>query len=230
MAEVPTTAGETKSQFSPDYNDSSEFETREDGERLPSRSMRLVESARLGLSVLTLLMGISILSTSADAIAVFNKTHVSEDFLLPLWPFNFNLGPSIAIVTGGAVIVVSSAIAILAGRIPVIRSKALIHSILSLVAPTAGLIAAIVATSFFYAVNSSDTVDSLQSWSCRWAGVQMDSEPHFGKLCDESQASLYMTIVMIPLEVMILGLGAMTIFAERKAAAMHHGKNSPAMS
>ena len=73
---------------------------------------RRVESVRLGLTVLALLAGMTILGTSADVLAVYNQTHLGQDFLLPLWPSDFNIGPNIALVACGSIVVLASAVSL----------------------------------------------------------------------------------------------------------------------
>lgn len=68
------------------------------------------------------------------------------------------------------------------------------------------LAAVVTATALYYVVNNSRSVDTLQSWTCRWARVDMDRAPHWGSLCAESRAALYLTVVMVPLEVIALGM------------------------
>jgi hypothetical protein len=93
-----------------------------------------------------------------------------------------------------------------------------------------GLIAALVATSFFYSINTSNTVDTLQSWTCRWNNVPMTTSPHWDILCKESEAALYMSIAMIPLQLIILGLAGFSYIADKKAPFVVGRKGSPAMS
>jgi hypothetical protein len=78
---------------------------------------RVVESARLGLTVLALLSAITIVATAGDALAVYNTTHLSQEYLLPLWPMDFNMGPSVALVTCASIIVVASAASLLVSKV-----------------------------------------------------------------------------------------------------------------
>ena len=82
-------------------------------------------------------------------------------------------------------------------------------------APLIALIAAIVAMAYFYTIDTSTTVDTLQSWTCRWKDVYMASPPHFGALCKESQTGLYLSILLIPLEAITLGVAAYQAGLER---------------
>lgn len=82
---------------------------------------RTIEAVRLGLTTLALLAGTTIVGVSADILSVYNMTHLSEDFLLPLWPTNFNIRPSIALVTCGVIVLVASAVSLTASKIPSVR-------------------------------------------------------------------------------------------------------------
>jgi hypothetical protein len=195
-------------------------------------------------------MALSIVGTSGNALFVYNRTHVGRDYYLPLWPYNFELGPEVALVAGGGVMVLCDLLSLVSSRVALVGSSLffllLAHSsyarlmhppqlhprrlpstILSLIAPLAGLIAAIVATSFFYSINASDTVDTLQSWSCRWSEVPMSMEPYFGTLCRQSQAGLYMIIALIPLHLITLGLATWGFWKEKKGDREERGKGSP---
>jgi hypothetical protein len=113
-----------------------------------------------------------------------------------------------------------------------IRSKALIHNAISFIAPTVGLIAGLVGTSFFYGVNASNTTSSLQSWSCQWSAIDMNMKPHFRTLCKESKAALYLMVMMIPLQVIVMSTLAIGAIIEKKQqhVVVHESKGSPAMS
>lgn len=104
--------------FSPEYHESSQFEDND-----KTSSSRLLEAVRLGLSVLALFVAVVIVGTSAYNLKVYNQTHVSEDFQLPLWPFNFNLGPTIALVACGAIMIVSNAVSIAVSKLSSVSSS-----------------------------------------------------------------------------------------------------------
>jgi hypothetical protein len=108
----------------------SNFETDVESVRVePSfRLYRLIDSARLGLTVLALAAGLTILGLSADTIAVYHATYVPEDWFLQLWPTNFDMGPSIALVVGGALVVVANLISLIAGKIPTVRNPSSLSS------------------------------------------------------------------------------------------------------
>jgi hypothetical protein len=84
----------------------------------------------------------------------------------------------------------------------------------------------------FYAVNASEDVDTLQSWSCRWEAVVTSTAPHFGQLCKESKTALYLSVILVPFQAIILSLAVYQNVLERKVAAVSETtkRASPALS
>jgi hypothetical protein len=106
-----------KSQFSPHVE---EFSSPSSYSSPKRRGMRVTSTTHLGLTVLAFFVGIVILVLSAHAIAVFNDTYLGADFLLPLWPGTFNLGPSIAVLVCGGVVIVSALGVVVASKVPAV--------------------------------------------------------------------------------------------------------------
>jgi hypothetical protein len=118
---APSLAMESKSQFQPEVN---EFEPRQAAFDKNAKTARAAESIRLTLMTLALLAGLTIVGTSANTLSVYNKTHLSSDFFLPLsgvWPSEFDLRPTIALVSCGSVIAVTSGIALIASKTSSVR-------------------------------------------------------------------------------------------------------------
>ncbi|KAM0562617.1 hypothetical protein ACHAPJ_002307 [Fusarium lateritium] len=210
----------------------SNFETDVESVRTePSfRLYRLIDSARLGLTVLGLAAGLTILGVSADAIAVYNATYVPEDWFLQLWPSSFDMRPTVALVVGSTLVVVTSLVSLVAGKIPTARRNAGVKAAVTFTPPLVALIAAIIAMSFFYSVNASTTTDSLQSWTCRWKDVTMNVQPHFGTLCKQSRAGVGLSVMLVPVEAIILGLAAYQFVLERRFDMTVHGSGRKAGS
>ncbi|KAH7144049.1 hypothetical protein EDB81DRAFT_760426 [Dactylonectria macrodidyma] len=214
----------------------SNFEVDSEDLRLDSkiRMYGLANSVRLALTALALAAGITILGVSADSVAVYNATHVPDDYLLPLWPSNLDLRPTVALVAGGAIVVAANAISLLASKAQVVQSRSGMHTALIFVTPAIGFIAAMIAMCFFYAINASTTADSFQSWTCRWKDVAMMTKPHFGTLCKQSKAGLGLSVFLVPLEAVILGVAGYQACLQRQLDQAARGPErkagSPAMS
>lgn len=114
---IPFNMPSEKPEFTPEISD---FEGHEE-QRRSFGTARIAESVRLGLTVLTLLIAMSIVGMTADSLAVYNKTHIADDFLLPLWPVQFNLGPTVALVTGSSIIMLSNIMSLVGSKVPAVR-------------------------------------------------------------------------------------------------------------
>jgi len=235
----------------------SEFEVDSQDFHLQSqiKTLRRVDSIRVGVTLLALLMGLSILGVSADAVNTYNATHVSYDFLLPLWPDEFDLRPTVALVVGATLVMVANALSLVASKVQSVshpppppppggrgfnavmvtwltrpsnqlRQRTAVHKPLMFVAPFVGLAAAVIAIIFFYAVNTSDTYDTLLSWTCRWKEVGMAQKPHFGTLCKESWAGLYLSILLIPVEAAVFALAIWQVKVEKHTSAYSQARKS----
>lgn len=81
------------------------------------KSLRLVDSVRIGLTGLSLLCALTVLGTAADSLAVYNTTHLPSEYSLPLWPDDFDLRPTIALVAGSVIIVLTSMVSLVFGKV-----------------------------------------------------------------------------------------------------------------
>lgn len=110
-------ASETKNPAS-----SSEFEVDSSVEDLvlqsKSRGLKMADAARSGLTVFTLLCAITVLGVSGDALGTYNSTYTSADWLLPLWPDEFDVSPTQAILGGSLVVVVVSIVSLVFSKVP----------------------------------------------------------------------------------------------------------------
>lgn len=79
-----------------------------------------------------------------------------------------------------------------------------------------GFVGALVAIGFYYAANASGSVDMVQSWSCRWEHVAMGSRPHFGTLCKQSKAGLALATLLVPLQIIVLGVAGFQVTLDGK--------------
>ncbi|GAP90006.1 hypothetical protein SAMD00023353_4300400 [Rosellinia necatrix] len=196
--------------------------------------IRLLNSVRVGLTVLALLSGITILGTSANAVMVYNNTHVAAGFHLPLWPDEFDLRPAVALVVGSSIIIVANLVSLVFTKVRMLQNQALVHTSVAFLAPSVAFVAALVGMTFFYAVNASTTADTLQSWSCQWRYASMRVEPYFGALCRQSEAALYLSVALVPVEFLVLAVAGVQMTLERKAggafAPAAQKPSSPALS
>ncbi|KAI0166622.1 hypothetical protein GGR57DRAFT_447326 [Xylariaceae sp. FL1272] len=193
------------------------------------RKIRLCNSVRLGLTVLALLSGITILGTSANSIMVYNDTHLPSEYNLPLWPEQFDLRPTVALVAGSAFVVAVNLASAVFGKLKSLRGT-VVHNVVIFTTPFIGFVAALVGLTFFFAVNASNSVDTLQSWTCQWSYANMNMQPHFSTLCSQSKTALYLSVILVPVELIALSVAGVELFLERRAYEPTRKTSSPALS
>lgn len=194
------------------------------------KAIRAVDSARVTTTLLALFMGMCVLGTSANTLRVYDDTRLGPDNYLSLWPDEFNIRPTVALVVGSAIVLVSNLVALSFGKVQYLQSKATAQTAVRFLAPFVGLTAALIAIIFFYTVNASNTVDTFLSWTCRWKSVPMWQQPHWDTLCKQSEAGVYLSILLIPVEAVALGLAGFQMRAERYVNAYTSARKSPALS
>ncbi|PKS10322.1 hypothetical protein jhhlp_002073 [Lomentospora prolificans] len=217
MSSTADTMSESKRQMN-----SSDFEV--DSHDLPVqakiKTLSLLDNVRTALTTVTLLSAVTVLAVSADSLAVYQATHLPSDYLLPLWPADFNIRPTLALVICSAIVVLTSGVSLGFGRIKSLGTKAALNAVTVLVPTIISFIAAVIAISFFYTVNASKEVDTVQSWSCQWRDVSMTMRPHFGTLCKQSQAGLGLSVALVPLQIIILGVSIGELIVLKAVNAM----------
>ena len=85
------------------------------------RTIRTLDSARVGTTALALLMGLTVLAVSANTLRVYQDTHVSSEFLLPLWPDDFNIRPTVSLLVGSTIVLVSNIVALCFSQVGAVR-------------------------------------------------------------------------------------------------------------
>ncbi|OAA44844.1 hypothetical protein NOR_03598 [Metarhizium rileyi] len=194
------------------------------------RRVNAIDGFRAALTILALVVSVVILGLSADTLSVYHATHLPADFLLPLWPESFDIRPTTSLVAGSAIVTAMNLLSLLASKTTSIRGRFVLHSSVSFVAPVIAFIASLVAMVLFYGVNASPTVDTFQSWTCRWKSVPMSTRPFFGTLCKESQAALALVVLLVPLELIIVVTACFQALLEKKVEAVVHLRDDPALS
>jgi hypothetical protein len=102
----------------PEMNaESSSFEAPTLVQQKNTKMVRVAESVGMGLTVLALLAAITIVVTAADALTVYNSTSLPGEYLLPLWPADFNMRPSVALVASGSIIILASAASLIHAKV-----------------------------------------------------------------------------------------------------------------
>lgn len=96
-----------------------------------SKMLLMVDSARMGITALALLCGITILGLSADAVYVYDTTRMSEIGWLSIWPASFDLRPTVALVVGSCIVTIANVAGLLCSKVPhVSRPTSYQHTLL----------------------------------------------------------------------------------------------------
>ena len=74
--------------------------------RSKTRHVRIVNAIRISLNVLAFATGLVVLTMAADAKATFNNTSVPPNYLVSLWPYDFNIRPTDALIGTGAIVLI----------------------------------------------------------------------------------------------------------------------------
>jgi hypothetical protein len=106
---------DVKPQYQSDFE---EFDTPSQLSKAPIT--KILDSARLGLTFFALLSSIVIVGTSSHTLGTFHSTHLGEEYLLPLWPTNFDLRPTNALVACGVFIIFFSALSLITCSVPAV--------------------------------------------------------------------------------------------------------------
>jgi len=176
------------------------------------RATVLLSSAQLVLSAVALAAGVTVLGVSADALKIFDDTHLPSEYFLPLWPADVDVRPVQGMVAAGTIVTVMSLVSLVRGRVSMTRDKPLLHMIPSLLA----LLAVLVAVGLSYHLNAANP--TVHNWTCRWRQVPMQQRPHWGTLCKQGEVGLALMVTLIPIEVMLTGVCAYAALAGRNKA------------
>lgn len=83
------------------------------------RTLRAVNALRSALTWLSIVLAVVVLGVSADALDTYYATSVGPEFLLQLWPGQFDVRPTQAFVAGSVVVLVANLVAQVVGEIRV---------------------------------------------------------------------------------------------------------------
>ena len=89
--------------------------------RVKTRIVSTVHCLGLAMTLLALLAALGIVGLSAHTLAVYRSTHMPSGYLVPLWPSQFDVGPTTALVAGSAIASVANALSLLASKTPAVR-------------------------------------------------------------------------------------------------------------
>ena len=82
-----------------------------------TRMFRIIDSTRISLAVLSMALAIATVGVSGHALSVYDGTHVPANFHLPLWPEQFDVQPTVALVACGAIVMIFTSLSILTSKV-----------------------------------------------------------------------------------------------------------------
>lgn len=86
------------------------------------RLLSIVHNSRIALTVLALAAGITILGVSANGLLVYHETYLPADFYLSLWPAQFDLRPTAALIAGGVIVTVANVVSLFFSKIQAVST------------------------------------------------------------------------------------------------------------
>lgn len=86
--------------------------------RKKTAAVNIIDGARVSITGLALLCGITILALSGNAVSVYNSTRLEEAGWLSIWPALFDLRPTIALLTGSCVVTIANIAGLLCSKVP----------------------------------------------------------------------------------------------------------------
>lgn len=81
------------------------------------RLLSIVHSSRIALTILALAAGITILGVSANGLLVYHETYLPAEFYLSLWPAQFDLRPTAALIAGGVIVTVANVVSLFFSKV-----------------------------------------------------------------------------------------------------------------
>lgn len=86
--------------------------------RKQAKTVAMIDAARVGCTTLALLVGLTIMGLSGNAIYVYNSTRMADAGWLSIWPAFFDLRPTVALVAGSSIVTVANIAGLLCSKVP----------------------------------------------------------------------------------------------------------------
>lgn len=81
-------------------------------------AVNIIDGARISITGLALLCGITILGLSGNALYVYNSTYLQDAGWLSLWPASFDLRPTVALLIGSCIVTIANIAGLLCSKVP----------------------------------------------------------------------------------------------------------------
>lgn len=211
---------------------------------------RLLNWIRLGLALVILGAAAAIVGCEAVPLNHYKSTSSFEKFWLFLWPLNFDLRPTNALLACGVLIMFQALVYIVVTLLPSPHPRIRLLNVLATAVSCAGFITAVTGVAFAIYLPSSTYPsgftynETLHSWTCKWKSLRDvnalddDGDPlhapaDFSRDCMETRAGFILLGFLIGLEVMMGAAAAVGWWLEgivrmqRKIEKVELGKVEP---
>ncbi|KAL4934548.1 uncharacterized protein BDV17DRAFT_9674 [Aspergillus undulatus] len=187
------------------------------------KRIRLLHWVRLGLSFLALAVSVSVIACEAVPYRHYRETSKFEDVGLYLWPLNFDVRPTIAILACGCAIAFLSSVFIVVALLPSPHSHIRRANLAAVATSASGFIASLVGLVFsIYLPGSSyptgfGNVETLHSWTCKWKAshdlplgfssldeIVSPAPANFARDCAATHAGFILLGFLIALEIILM--------------------------
>ncbi|SMQ48238.1 unnamed protein product [Zymoseptoria tritici ST99CH_3D7] len=175
---------------------------------MPSSPLRL---PTLTLTLLSLALNLSLLSTAAHTLHLFNTHKHTSPYFLPIWASHFETRQLAALIGTSTIIVLLNGL--YAGGL-YLTSR--LEDVIKVAIAGLGLILSLLALSYSSVLQSNTGRDTLQTWTCMWKDVPNQSVPEqFGTMCQQTRFAFYATIPSFIFQLSLLGMAVYGLFAAR---------------
>ncbi|KAM5436316.1 hypothetical protein MferCBS31731_006009 [Microsporum ferrugineum] len=176
-----------------------------------SRS-RIIHWVRIALSSFSFVLAAVVVGCESHAINYYKNTVKYDKYWLSLWPKELDLGPSIAVIVCGTVILIFNLAYTAVALLPSPRSRVLILNTFITTIAFSGFVAVVAAVSTsviaynpHYSDGGAQLGQTLNSWACTWSfaggvdpeGAKISPVVNFNRLCGETRASFAVMCVLI---------------------------------
>ncbi|KAI9932250.1 hypothetical protein ASPWEDRAFT_39876 [Aspergillus wentii DTO 134E9] len=182
---------------------------------------------RIGLAFIIFGAAIAVVGCEAVPLQHYQSTFAYTKVWLYLWPLNFDLRPTKAILSCGGIIAFQNLVYIVAALLPTPRSRIRFLNLLAGATAVSGFITSLVGVLFTIYLPSStypsgfNENETLHSWTCKWKSIRNPSSSdaqapiHFERDCTETQAAFVLLGILIGLEIIMGFVAAAGLWLER---------------
>lgn len=207
----------SSSSFSGSYHASCTTDPQDSSTYLPRQ--RMLHRLRLGTAVLVLGAATALIACEAIPLQHYCNTSSMQHVGLVLWPLNFDLRPTIALLSCGCVVAFQILIYIFFAVLPLPRWRFRTMDLLAAASSICGFVTALIGVLFVIYFPSSKHPagftkgETLQSWTCKWTDAASATNSgvaaplHFARDCADARAGFALLCSLVGLEI-IMGCAA----------------------